>query len=106
VVSETNAAAAGGNDLVTSEIDYTLGANVENLQLAGAAITGIGNSLDNRITGTAGNNTLQGGLGNDTLDGGLGTDTASYAGGHRRGDRHPGDTWACRRTPSMPASTP
>jgi Ca2+-binding RTX toxin-like protein len=80
VVSETNAAAAGGNDLVTSEIDYSLGANVENLQLTGAAVTGIGNSLDNRITGSTGNNTLQGGLGNDSLDGGLGTDTASYAG--------------------------
>jgi Ca2+-binding RTX toxin-like protein len=80
VVSETNAAAAGGSDLVTSEMDYTLGANVENLQLAGAAVTGIGNSLDNQITGTGGNNLLQGGLGNDTLDGGTGTDTASYAG--------------------------
>jgi Ca2+-binding RTX toxin-like protein len=80
VVSESNAGVAGGSDLVTSEIDYSLGANVENLQLAGAAVTGIGNSLDNRITGTAGNNTLQGGLGNDSLDGGLGTDTASYAG--------------------------
>jgi Ca2+-binding RTX toxin-like protein len=74
-------AAAGGTDLIISyRSTLTLGDNVENLQLAGSAITGIGNSLDNRITGTAGNNTLQGGLGNDTLDGGLGTDTASYAG--------------------------
>ncbi|MER2623248.1 MAG: Calx-beta domain-containing protein, partial [Accumulibacter sp.] len=74
-------AVAGGTDLIISyRSTLTLGANVENLQLAGAAVTGIGNSLDNRITGTAGNNTLQGGLGNDTLDGGAGTDTASYAG--------------------------
>jgi Ca2+-binding RTX toxin-like protein len=79
VVSETNAAAAGGTDLVNSQIDYTLGANVENLQLAGSAISGTGNSLNNRITGSAGNNILQGGLGNDTLDGGASTDTATYA---------------------------
>lgn len=30
VVSETNAAAAGGTDLVNTLVNYTLGANVEN----------------------------------------------------------------------------
>ncbi|MEF8756314.1 MAG: Calx-beta domain-containing protein [Accumulibacter sp.] len=82
-------ALAEGTDLVISYLStLTLGAHVENLQLAGNAITGVGNSLDNRITGTTGDNTLQGGaandtlqggLGNDTVDGGAGTDTASYA---------------------------
>ncbi|MEF8709215.1 MAG: Calx-beta domain-containing protein [Candidatus Accumulibacter propinquus] len=74
-------AAAGGTDLVISYLStLTLGANVENLQLAGSAITGIGNSLDNRITGSTENNTIEGGVGNDTIDGGAGLDTASYVG--------------------------
>jgi Ca2+-binding RTX toxin-like protein len=70
-----------GTDLVISYLPtLTLGAHVENLQLAGSAVTGIGNALDNRMTGSVANNTLEGGAGNDTLDGGAGLDTASYAG--------------------------
>jgi Ca2+-binding RTX toxin-like protein len=69
-----------GTDLVYSSINYTLGANVENLRLEGSgSINGTGNALDNVITGNFANNILDGGPGNDTLDGGAGFDTASYA---------------------------
>lgn len=61
---------AGGSDTLTSSISTTLDDNVENLQLVGAATEGIGNDLDNQITGGTGNDTLRGGVGDDTLDGG------------------------------------
>ena len=83
-VTETNAAAAGGIDLVQSSVNFTLGANVENLTLTGSNNTdGTGNTLNNIIlgnaganvlTGAAGNDTLTGNAGNDTLDGGTGKD--------------------------------
>jgi Ca2+-binding RTX toxin-like protein len=64
-----------GVDTVQSTVSYTLGANVENLQLLGtAALQGFGNNADNLITGNAGNNLLVAGGGNDTLDGGAGAD--------------------------------
>ncbi|WP_051412926.1 proprotein convertase P-domain-containing protein [Methylophilus sp. 5] len=73
IITET---ATGGTDTVQSSVTFTLGTNVENLTLTGAAaINGTGNALDNVITGNDANNTLNGGAGNDTLDGGLGTDT-------------------------------
>ncbi len=76
VVSE---AAGAGTDTVQSSITYTLGANLENLTLTGAAtINGIGNDLNNIIQGNAANNTLTGGLGSDTLTGGNGNDTFVY----------------------------
>lgn len=65
----------GGVDSVTSSINYTLGAEIENLVLTGAARSGSGNALNNSLTGTGGDDTLDGGLGNDTLVGGLGNDT-------------------------------
>jgi Ca2+-binding RTX toxin-like protein len=79
-----------GTDTVRSSFSsWSLGANLENLVYTGmAAFTGSGNSLNNLITGGAGddaldggsgNDTLDGGLGNDSLDGGLGINTASYA---------------------------
>ena len=47
--------AGGGTDLVISYLStHSLGANVENLQLAGTAATGIGNGLANTITGNSG----------------------------------------------------
>ncbi|WP_019915161.1 calcium-binding protein, partial [Methylophilus sp. 1] len=65
-----------GTDLVKASVSYTLGANIENLELTGtAAINGTGNGLDNVITGNAGNNILDGGAGADTLIGGKGNDT-------------------------------
>ena len=65
-----------GYDTVKSSISYTLGDNLENLTLTGAAaLSGTGNTFDNVLTGNAGDNTLDGGLGKDTLKGGLGNDT-------------------------------
>jgi len=86
-------AAGNGTDTVVSRVDsYTLGNDVENLildntptqlvvlpgpvfQLIPAADNGIGNSLNNVITGNDNNNVLSGLDGNDTLNGGNGNDT-------------------------------
>ena len=64
-----------GTDLVISSATLTLSGHVEHLQLSGSsAISGYGNTLDNRMTGNSGNNLLSGGLGADTLTGGKGAD--------------------------------
>jgi Ca2+-binding RTX toxin-like protein len=80
-----------GNDLVQSSIDWSLGANLENLILTGTNnINGIGNDLDNVLTGNSGNNwlagqdgndDLRGSSGNDILQGGSGTDFLSDTAG-------------------------
>ena len=68
--------AAAGTDLVQSSVSFTLGANIENLTLTGAAaINGTGNALNNIITGNTADNVLDGGAGADTMTGGLGNDT-------------------------------
>lgn len=64
----------GGTDTVRSSVSMALGANVEHLVLTGAAVSGTGNGLANRITGNASANTLNGGTGADTLIGGAGND--------------------------------
>jgi Ca2+-binding RTX toxin-like protein len=79
IVDETGGA---GIDRVSSTVTFSL-ANparaiglVENLTLAGtAAIAGIGNGLNNVITGNAAANVLDGGAGNDVLRGLAGNDT-------------------------------
>ncbi|MBO3759443.1 calcium-binding protein [Ciceribacter sp. L1K22] len=64
-----------GTDTVESTITWTLGANVENLILAGAtAINGTGNSLANSMTGNSAANTLKALEGNDKLTGDDGAD--------------------------------
>jgi Ca2+-binding RTX toxin-like protein len=71
----------GGTDTVVIAQNYELREHFENLRLSGTAISGKGNSVDNRIEGNASANTLQGLDGNDTLDGGLGADTMDGGGG-------------------------
>jgi Ca2+-binding RTX toxin-like protein len=73
--------ANGGNDTVISNINYTLGANLENLSLYNNA-SGAGNDADNRIIGLgSGSNTISGGAGNDYLEGGLGNDVMTGGAG-------------------------
>jgi trimeric autotransporter adhesin len=103
-------AAGGGSDYVISSVNYTLGTNLENLDLAGNAVLGTGNALNNMLQantddlnstlkgeggddtlwgdmgddilyGGTGNDTLHGGAGDDTCYGGAGNDTFSAAGG-------------------------
>jgi Ca2+-binding RTX toxin-like protein len=64
-----------GIDTVLSSIAYTLDDNVENLILTGTAANhGIGNFLNNKITGNNNNNVLDGRFGADGMAGGLGDD--------------------------------
>ena len=76
--------AAEGDDTIRSFVAWTLGANLENLTLVGAAaVNGTGNALDNWLQGNAAVNSLTGAdgqdlivaaAGNDTLNGGNGRD--------------------------------
>lgn len=81
-------AANSGNDTVHSYIDYTLGANVENLWLEAAGLAGKGNTLDNLIVGSGGVDTINGMNGNDTLKGNGGDD---FIRGHNGNDILRGD---------------
>ncbi|HEV2747095.1 MAG TPA: hypothetical protein VGW34_07335 [Allosphingosinicella sp.] len=66
---------AGGFDTVRAAISYTLGAQVENLTLVGAAaLDGTGNSIANVLAGNGADNRLDGAGGADTMAGGAGND--------------------------------
>jgi Ca2+-binding RTX toxin-like protein len=70
--------ADGGADTLQASLvsgQITLPAWVEALVLLGSGGGGVGNALDNRISGNAGANLLFGSAGADTLIGGLGADT-------------------------------
>jgi Ca2+-binding RTX toxin-like protein len=78
-----------GTDIVSTSVNYSLGANVENLSLIGStAVEGYGNTLNNSITGNTANNKLIGNTGNDTVTGGLGDDliTGGYGSDSFMGD--------------------
>jgi Ca2+-binding RTX toxin-like protein len=63
IVSEN---ASEGTDTVRSSISYTLGANLENLELTSSGtVNGTGNSGNNTLTGNSAVNTLTGGAGDD-----------------------------------------
>ncbi|MEK7801597.1 MAG: type I secretion C-terminal target domain-containing protein, partial [Pseudomonadota bacterium] len=68
-------ALSAGTDTAMAAVNYTLGDNIENLTLTGAATIGTGNALDNILMGGAAADTLYGLSGNDTIDGGVGADT-------------------------------
>jgi Ca2+-binding RTX toxin-like protein len=68
--------AGEGTDTVRSYINWTLGANIERLELLGSSnLNGTGNALANTLVGNSGNNSLSGGDGNDYIVGGAGNDT-------------------------------
>jgi Ca2+-binding RTX toxin-like protein len=67
-------AADQGDDSVRSTVDFVLGNNVENLELMGFAVKGIGNNFANVIDGNGENNILRGNDGNDVLTGKGGSD--------------------------------
>ena len=50
-----------GYDFVKSSVNYTLGDNVEKLQLIGSATVGTGNALDNFLIGSGGSSGSGGG---------------------------------------------
>ena len=67
--------ADGGTDTVRAWIHWTLGANIERLELQGTTdLNGTGNALNNTLVGNAGNNILNGGAGDDYMVGGAGDD--------------------------------
>ncbi|KIK82763.1 M10 family metallopeptidase, partial [Pseudomonas sp. W15Feb9B] len=74
VILETSTVASE-IDTVRASVSWTLGANLENLELAGSGnINAVGNSQNNVLTGNESNNVLDGQGGLDTMIGGAGND--------------------------------
>jgi Ca2+-binding RTX toxin-like protein len=78
--------AGGGDDTAqlafTTAASYTLAAEVESAVITGtAAVSVVGNALDNYLGGNAAANNLSGGLGDDALVGGAGNDTMAGGAG-------------------------
>lgn len=71
-----------GNDSVVSSVNFSLGANLENLQLIGAAANGNGNALNNLLVGNSNANRLNSGAGNDVLNSGAGNDFLNSGAGN------------------------
>ena len=71
-----------GFDRVFASVDFSLGANVERLELVGPALNATGNSADNELIGNTLDNRLYGGAGNDFLQGGSGNDRYVFGAGH------------------------
>ncbi|MEO1929890.1 MAG: proprotein convertase P-domain-containing protein, partial [Gammaproteobacteria bacterium] len=66
---------SAGHDTVKTRINYTLGDGLEDLKLLGVLdIQGMGNALENVLSGNRGDNLLDGADGADRLIGGLGGD--------------------------------
>lgn len=65
----------GVDEVRTIIASYALGQNIERLTYTGTdSFVGMGNELDNRITGGAGNDIIDGGIGVDVMIGGVGDD--------------------------------
>ncbi len=75
VVTEAAGAGTGLDTVTSTAAAYTLGANIEYLVLETGAVSGIGNTLNNTLTGNAGDNTLDGKAGKDHMSGDAGNDT-------------------------------
>ncbi|GLK75400.1 hypothetical protein GCM10008171_06540 [Methylopila jiangsuensis] len=65
----------GGYDTVVASINWTLGANLEELRLSGFALSGSAGAGAQSLYGNAFANRLDGGAGDDYMAGGLGGDT-------------------------------
>lgn len=79
-------AAGGGIDTVFADVPVTgagvyLYAHVDNLVLLGTTAFGVGNELDNALTGSGSSNFLLGGAGADTINGKGGNDVLFGEGG-------------------------
>lgn len=82
----------GGNDTAIVMVDgLIIGANVENIRLAGTAHVAIGGDNDNHISGASGDDDLDGGGGNDLLLAGDGDDHLRAHSGHDTLDGGSGD---------------
>lgn len=66
--------AGEGMDTVLSHVSWTLGAEIERLELLGSSTSGTGNALNNTLIGNSLDNVLNGAAGADDMNGGIGND--------------------------------